>query len=86
MAITGERCDEIGGNGGTVFTSVMVRYVAGVMCRERERLARIFEADGRPDLAQKIRSGDQDDQVFRWASPDAKLDAPLAPRKSQGGE
>jgi hypothetical protein len=79
MAITGKRLDEICGNGLGTFSNVMARYFAGVICRERERIAQILENEGRHETAAQIRSGDQDEQVFRWASPDVKLNDPLLP-------
>lgn len=50
-------------------------YVAGVVLRERERLARVFAAAGHPELAAAVLDGKDDRAVFLWAGPAVTLDA-----------
>jgi hypothetical protein len=56
-------------------------WVLGVVKRERERLAKVFEAAGfdQPALIKGILSEADDEAVFKWASPVAKLDDPTPP-------
>ncbi len=53
----------------------LLRYVAGCIKRERERLARVFVNPKDGDrLAEAILDGTYDDLVFRWAGPETTLD------------
>lgn len=64
---------------GTCLTtgSANVRYVAGCIKRERERLARIFVNQKAPqDVATAILDASLDDNVFKWNGPEAALDVP----------
>jgi hypothetical protein len=53
----------------------LVRYIAGCIKRERERLARVFMNPKQGEkLAQAILDGTYDDRVFTWAGPEKTLD------------
>ena len=52
--------------GGLTNAGSVMNYTAGVVMRERERLARIFESNGMPIVATQIRDDSQDLQVFEW--------------------
>ena len=69
---------EIGlGRGGVPLTGAVVRYVAGCIRRERERLARIFVVPKSPEkLAEAIMDSSLDEKVFKWAGPESPLDKP----------
>lgn len=61
-------------------TSAVMRYTAGCVKRERERLARVFVNHKEPEhLAQAILDSSLDDKVFKWNGPESPLDAePIA--------
>jgi hypothetical protein len=62
--------ETLNAKGGVVRAPAVVRYVAGCMKRERERLAKILEGGGTPAaIAAAIRDDSEDPQVFRWAGP-----------------
>jgi len=51
----------------------IVQYIAGVVTRERERLAVAIENNpNAADLASAIRDESQDHLIFRWQRPTAK--------------
>ena len=53
----------------------LIRYVAGVVKRERERLARIVRNAGvDPSVAHALLDEDDDARVFRWGAPVRKTD------------
>ena len=56
-------------------------WVLGVIKRERERLARVFREAGydEPNLLRGILDDSEDEAVFKWASPTARLDDPTPP-------
>jgi hypothetical protein len=56
----------------------LVRYVSGVVHRERERLARIL-----PEHAAAILDESSDDLVFKFEGPDSPLDATPTSRKQK---
>ena len=57
--------------------SAVMRYTAGCMKRERERLARIFISPKPSDsVAEALVDGSMDDKVFKWNGPETPLDAP----------
>ncbi len=66
-------------NDGVAFLSSVMSYVVGVVTRERERLARVFEEKGLPEVAAGIRDSSLDDSVFRWAGPSDGPDLPPQP-------
>ena len=53
-------------------TGSIIRYVAAVVTRERERVAAILEAEGRKDLAAKILDDTNDPRVFKFVPPGRK--------------
>lgn len=56
-------------------SSAVMRYTAGCMKRERERLARIFVNEKPPaKLAEAIMDNTLDDKVFKWNGPESPLD------------
>lgn len=57
-------------------TAAVMRYTAGVVKRERERMARIFEEAGMDQVAARLRDESQDDLVFKWDGPEHDLDEP----------
>lgn len=63
---------------GTVaLGGAVMRYTAGVMKRERERLAQIF-ITGRSGekIAEALLDGSKDDLVFKWNGPETPLETP----------
>lgn len=46
---------------------------------ERERIARVLESGGKPEVAAAIRDSSQDDLVFKWNGPGAPFDSPPKP-------
>lgn len=65
----------LGPNKGIAFSGAVMRYTAGSMKRERERLARIFVNEKSPvKLAEAILDGTLDDKVFKWNGPESPLD------------
>lgn len=61
--------------GGLVMSSAVMRYPAGCIKRERERLARIFVNQKEPEkIAKAILDDSLDDQVFKWNGPEKLLD------------
>lgn len=65
----------------------VMRYTAGCVKRERERLARVFVNEKNPEqLAHAILDNSVDDKVFKWNGPESTLDAepiPLDQRKKR---
>lgn len=84
--MTNEKIDQLAeGKGGLVLASAVMRYVAGCMCRERERLAKSLRAaNADPAIISAILDESDDEKVFRWSPPDVKLDTP--PKTSPAGE
>lgn len=73
---------KVGASGGAVRSPDIARFVAGCMTRERERVARILEKHGfSPGAISEIRSGVDDEKVFKWAPPTGKLDDPPPTKK-----
>ena len=58
-----------GGGGGSTTPADVVRYVAAVVKRKRERLARALSGHVPAGVVDRIVSEDQDAEVFRWAAP-----------------
>ena len=72
----------IGGSPAVPLGTALMRYVAGCLSRERERVARILEKhDFDPDAIAEIRSEADDAKVFKWAGPESRLDDPWPPEK-----
>jgi hypothetical protein len=72
---------ELGLSGGFTIpgTAATMRYPAGCIKRERERLARIFiniDQKTPQQLAEAILDGSLDDHVFKWNGPECGLDVP----------
>lgn len=66
----------ISSKGGLPSLSAVMRYPAGCIKRERERLARIFAEEKTPDkVAAAILDDSLDDKVFKWNGPEVPLDA-----------
>ena len=76
IKIEGQKVAELGGGGGPVVGSdSIMRYVAGCITRERERLARIFINQKSPEeVAKAILDSSLDDLIFKWVGPSARLD------------
>ena len=78
MDITADKMRELGG--GDQHALAVMRYVHGVITRERERIAMILTDSGKPELAQlasKIRNEVLDPHVFRWAPASDSLQSPI---------
>lgn len=59
---------------GIPATVGVVRYVAGCIKRERERIARILEsAASLQEAAEAIRDESMDKEIFQWRGPEATL-------------
>ena len=72
-----EKQRELGMGGGIAFGSATMRYPAGCIKRERERLARIFVNEGTPEeIATAILDSSLDEKVFKWNGPEVPLDEP----------
>jgi hypothetical protein len=70
----------LGKGGGLVFGATLMRYVAGAMRRERERLAQIFFNEKKSEqLARALIDKSKDEMVFKFRGPEVSLDVPLAP-------
>jgi hypothetical protein len=62
-------------NAGTI-----IRYVAGVVKRERERLAQILLDGGvDPSVAEAVLDEDDDVRIFRWGAHVRKIDKVALP-------
>lgn len=71
---------ELGAQSTVAFTSVVMRYPAGCIKRERERLARIFVNEKSPQkIAEAILDNSLDDKVFKWNGPETPLDQEPVP-------
>jgi hypothetical protein len=62
-------------NGHMIFDGTLVQYVGGVVARERERLARVFDKQF-PEIAAAIRDDSMDAHVFKWEPMMKGLDVP----------
>ncbi len=67
---------ELGLSTGHLATAdATMRYAAGVVKRERERLAKVFvNAKNPQQTAEAILDGSLDDKVFRWCGPEHGID------------
>ena len=75
MKLDHDKQRQLGLDGGHMaLSSAVMRYAAGVVTRERERLARIFESHGMKEVAQAVRDTSLDDNVFKWNGPEQDLD------------
>jgi hypothetical protein len=72
---------ELGVNASCFSTNpgAIMRHVAGSIKRERERLARIFVAHGKPEVAEAILDASFDERVFKWYGPEIGLDVEPQP-------
>ena len=77
MVLDRDKMKELGLDGGHLATSsAVIRFTAGCIKRERERLAKVFVAEKSPErLAQAILDNSLDDKVFKWNGPETPLDA-----------
>ena len=68
MAWTKEKVKEIcdSNGGGVALDNAVRRFVAGVVVRERERIARKLREAGSGDLADAILDDSDDAAVFQW--------------------
>lgn len=62
-----------GHSGALVAKGAVMRYVAGAVRRERQRLAEIFEAVGMREVAERVRDTSLDSNVFRFRPPSVDL-------------
>ncbi len=70
------KMNELGLRGGVATASASMRYPAGCIKRERERLARIFVSAKSPEkIAEAILDSSLDAKVFKWNGPETPLDA-----------
>ena len=71
--------------GALTTASGAMRYTAGCIKRERERLARIFVNQKVPEgIAEAIMDNSMDEKVFKWNGPESLLGAePVAAEKRQ---
>lgn len=76
MKLDDAKAAELGGGDGLATTPNVMRYVAGVVLRERERMARVFDKHGMGEVAADLRSEALDDHVFKWVGPTVGLDVP----------
>lgn len=76
--------EETCGVAGHVTTYTVMRYVAGVVLRERERLAEVMAAHGLDQsLIKAVLSSEKDRQVFQFRPPSTKVNDVVQPAKSQ---
>jgi hypothetical protein len=72
-----EECEALGLKSGSIASANdVMRYAAGAVLRERERLARVFENAAMGEIAVAIRDESQDNLVFKWNGPEVPLDTP----------
>ena len=89
-----EKMKELGMSPGHLSRSdAAVRYAAGCVKRERERLAQIFAGSKTTDkVAAAIMDDSLDDKVFKWNGPETPLDVSpvshedIEKRKKHNGE
>jgi len=76
LVLDDEKMKELGlKTGSAALVTAVMRYTAGTMKRERERLARIFVRQKPPDeIAEAILDNSLDDKVFKWCGPEVPLD------------
>lgn len=75
MIMDGEKMKELGHNSGIPVGGAVMRYPAGCIKRERERLARIFVKERPPEkIAEAILDSSLDEKVFKWNGPEVGLD------------
>ena len=56
-----------------VMSGAVIRYVAGCITRERERVAKIFETETDPaKISELLRSDSEDKNIFKWTGPKSK--------------
>ncbi|MFC1782333.1 hypothetical protein ACFL02_01955 [Planctomycetota bacterium] len=76
LILDDDKMKELGLKGGFAVSSAVMRYPAGCIKRERERLARIFVTEKSPEkIAEAILDNSLDDKVFKWNGPETPLDA-----------
>lgn len=80
-----EKMKELGMSSGHLTKSdAVMRYPAGCIKRERERLARIFAENKTPDkVAAAILDDSLDDKVFKWNGPEVPLDVAPVPHEDR---
>lgn len=78
FVMDGEKTSKLGiGSGPVINGGTIMRYVSGVVTRERERLAKTFVNPKDPEaLARAILDGSHDDNVFKWIGPGSRLEDP----------
>lgn len=60
--------------GSLVVASAVMRYVAGCILRERERITEILrDSKVSEEVLSKVLSDSDDDKVFRWRGPETPL-------------
>jgi hypothetical protein len=75
LVLDKEKMERLGLDSGHIATAgATMRYPAGCIKRERERLASIFVSNRNPEeLAKAILDNSMDDLVFKWNGPEAPL-------------
>ena len=85
LVLDSSKMKELGLSGGAFPTaSAVMRYSAGCIKRERERLARIFVNEKNPEeIAKGILDDSLDDNVFKWKGPEFPLGEPTTSVQQQ---
>lgn len=82
MTLDTDRMAQLGVSGGSLITAGgAMRYVAGCIQRERERLARILIRHGLEGVAADVLDTSADDNVFKFRGPEHDLDEPPCPKE-----
>jgi hypothetical protein len=76
LVLDDKKMKELGLDGGHLATgSAVMRYTAGCIKRERERLAKIYVNEKSPKkIAEAILDNSLDERVFKWNGPETPLD------------
>lgn len=76
-----DKMAQLGVSSGSLITAGgAMRYVAGCVQRERERLARILVRHGFDAIAADVLDTSMDDHVFKFRGPEHDLDEPPCPK------
>lgn len=80
MKLDKEHLATLGAGNSVITAAAAVRYMAGVLSRERRRLAAILDSEGLGNLAKKIVDESGDDEILAFRPP-----AGAAPGEPAGG-
>jgi hypothetical protein len=84
-AIEGQKLSTLGGTSSLVGCKAVMRYVAGCIKRERERLAKIaIKHENGEQLARAILDSSFDDLVFKWSPSETRLST--VPKSFEDGQ